>query len=150
MTNLPSGARVLQADEGRQFNIMGSRMIYKVTSEDTGGAYSLAIETTPAKGGIARHVHNREDEAMLILEGEYEIECGEALIRATAGTFVFLPREVPNRYTNVGAVPGRFVHIVSPSGFEGLIAEASALMAGSDPDPQKLMEVNKRHGVEFI
>jgi len=48
---------------------MGATMSYKATADDTGGAYSLAIETTPPHGGLPLHVHHREDEAMYILEG---------------------------------------------------------------------------------
>jgi hypothetical protein len=37
--------------------------------------------------------HHQEDEAMYILKGEYEIQCGDQVIRATPGVFVFLPRD---------------------------------------------------------
>ena len=60
---------VIQPNEGRQFNVMGATISYKATADDTGGAYSLAIETTPPHGGLPLHVHHREDEAMYILEG---------------------------------------------------------------------------------
>ena len=63
------GLRVVQPNEGRHFNVMGAAMTYKATADDTGGAYSLAIETTPPHGGLPMHVHHREDEAMYILEG---------------------------------------------------------------------------------
>src|SRR5215510_9128307 len=46
------------------FRVVLRRYICKVTADDTGGAYSLAIETTPAHGGLPLHVHHREDEAM--------------------------------------------------------------------------------------
>ena len=39
--------RVLQPNEGNHFTVIGAAMTYKVTADDTGGAYSLAIETTP-------------------------------------------------------------------------------------------------------
>ena len=80
---------------------MGAKSMYKATAEDTRGAYSLAIETTPPHSGLPLHIHHREDEAMYILEGEYEIQCGDRTIRATKGTFVFLPRGIPNRFENV-------------------------------------------------
>ena len=44
----------------------------------------LAIEVTPPHGGLPLHVHHQEDEAMYILEGEYEIQCGDQAFRATA------------------------------------------------------------------
>ena len=142
--------RLVRSDEGRHFNIMGAMMTYKVTAEETGGAYSLAVETTPPHGGIPLHVHSREDEAMYILEGEYEIQCGDQLFRATAGTFVFLPRTVPNRYLNVQATPGKFLHIASPGGFEKLVEETSQVATSGAPDMQKVKETARKHGIEFV
>ena len=93
--------KVVRDGESREFTVMGAKSSYKATAADTGGAYSLAIETTPPHSGLPLHVHHREDEAMYILEGEYEIQCGDRTIHAARGAFVFLPRGVPNRFENV-------------------------------------------------
>ena len=145
------GLKVVRASEGLHFNVLGAMMTYKATVEDTGAAYSLAVEVTPPHGGLPLHVHHREDEAMYILEGEYEIQCGDDdVFRATAGTFVFLPRDVPNRYQNVGDAPGRFLYITSPGGFEKLVEQTSLLAIGAPPDMQKIKETGLKYGVEFI
>jgi mannose-6-phosphate isomerase-like protein (cupin superfamily) len=86
--------KVVRDGQGRQFTVMGAKSMYKATAADTSGAYSLAIETTPPHSGLPFHLHHREDEAMYILEGEYEIQSGDRTIRATKGTFVFLPKGV--------------------------------------------------------
>jgi len=142
--------KVLRPDEGRQFNVFGSVMIYKATAEDTGGAYSLALEITPPHAGLPLHVHHREDEAMYILEGEYEIQCGDQVIRAGAGAFVFLPRGVANRYQNLGDTPGKFLYITSPGGFEQVVQQTSLLMSGGHPDMQKVKDVASEGGIEFV
>ena len=148
--SLPDRLRVLQPNDGSRFTVMGAAMTYKVTADDTGGAYSLAIETTPADGSFPLHVHHREDEAMYILEGKYEIQCGDQVILATPGVFVFLPRDTPNRYQNIGDTPGKFLYITSPGGFEKLIAETSALMTGKQADMGQVQAAAERHGVEFV
>jgi mannose-6-phosphate isomerase-like protein (cupin superfamily) len=150
MSTKDLGFRVLQADDGQQFSVLGAAMIYKATADETRGAYSLAIETTPPGGGLPLHVHSREDEAMYVLEGEYEIECGGEVTRATPGMFVFLPRGTPNRYRNCGASPSRFIYITSPGGFEGLVAETSEATRDGAPDMHEVQEIAKRHGVEFV
>jgi mannose-6-phosphate isomerase-like protein (cupin superfamily) len=144
------GLRIVQPNEGRQYNVMGTAMTYIATADDTRGAYSLAIETTPPHSGLPLHVHHREDEAMYILEGEYEIQCGDQVIWATPGVFVFLPRDTPNRYQNIGDTPARFLFITSPGGFETLIAETSALIASGQPDIGQVHAIADRHGVEFV
>lgn len=142
--------KVVPADAGNCFNVMGSMMSYKVTSEDTGGAYSLAVEITFPNGGIPLHVHHHEDEAMYILEGQYEIQCGDEVFSATAGTFVFLPKDIPNRYQYIGDTPGRFIHITSPGGFEKLVEQTSLMCASGAPDMQQVQETAKQYGVEFV
>jgi mannose-6-phosphate isomerase-like protein (cupin superfamily) len=142
--------RVVNPNEGRRFNVMGAIMTYKATAEDTGGAYSLAVETTPPHSGLPLHVHSREDEAMYILDGEFEIQCGDQTVRATAGTFVFLPRAVPNRYQNVREMPSTFLHITSPGGFEKLVEETSRLTPSGPPDMQKVTDTARKHGIEFV
>jgi mannose-6-phosphate isomerase-like protein (cupin superfamily) len=142
--------KVIHAGEGPHFNVFGSSITYKVTAEDTGGAFSLALETTAPHGGIPLHVHHREDEAMYILSGEYEIECGDHLIRAGTGAFVFLPKDIPNRYQNVGDTPGTFLHITSPAGFEKVVEKTAALMGSSGPDMQKVKATARDHGIDFL
>jgi mannose-6-phosphate isomerase-like protein (cupin superfamily) len=142
--------KVLQSGEGRHFNVFGSTITYKVTAEDTGGAFSLALETTEPHAGIPLHVHHREDEAMYILQGEYEIECGDHLIRVGAGAFVFLPKYVPNRYQNLGDTPGKFLYITSPAGFEKVVEKTSALMGSSGPDMQRVKATAHDHGIDFL
>jgi mannose-6-phosphate isomerase-like protein (cupin superfamily) len=142
--------KIVQPAEGLEYNVMGAMMTYKATAYDTRGAYSLAIEVTPPHGGLPLHVHHREDEAMYILEGEYEIQCGDQVFRATAGTFVFLPKDVPNRYQNAGGEPGKFLYITSPGGFEKLVEQTSLLASAGPPDMQKVMDAAGAHGIEFI
>ena len=142
-------ARVVQPGEGLQYNVMGAMMTYKATAQDTRGAYSLAIEVTPPHGGLPLHVHHREDEAMYVLEGEYEIQCGDQAFRATAGTFVFLPKDIANRYQNLGDEPGKFLYITS-RGFEKLVEKRTLLTSGGPPDMQKVMETARQHRIEFI
>jgi mannose-6-phosphate isomerase-like protein (cupin superfamily) len=141
--------KVVRDGEGRQFTVMSAKSTYKATVEDTRGAYSLAIETTPAHNGLPLHVHHREDEAMYILDGEYEIQCGDRTIRATKGTFVFLPRDVPNRFENVTDAPGSYIYITSPGGFEAFMDQMSKAAAGDLVDTSKVFEIFRNHGIEM-
>jgi len=44
--------KVVRHVEGQQFTVIGAKSMYKATPEDTRGAYSLAIETTPPHSGL--------------------------------------------------------------------------------------------------
>jgi len=61
-------------------------MEVKATSDETAGRFGL-IESHQV-GDVPLHVHERDDEAFYILEGEYEIRCGEETFEAGPGTFV--------------------------------------------------------------
>ena len=95
------------------------------------------------------YLHHNEDEAMYILEGEYEIRCANQLIKATSGTLVFLPRQVPNSYRNITDAPATFLYITSPGGFERF--EQVDLMSKSDyPDMDKMVKAAREHAIEFL
>jgi len=137
--------KFVDADEGASYEVLGATMLYKATAADTGGGFSFAVETTPPGGGQPLHMHTHEDEAMFILEGEFEIQCGEKVIQATPGTFVFLPRAVPNRYQNTGSKPGKFVYVTSPGGSENLVSEASEVEG-----PEAAFAIAKKYGIKFL
>src|SRR5262249_25671448 len=149
MNTHPGSFKVIRDGEGQQFTVMGAKSSYKATAEDTRGAYSLAMETTPPHSGLPLHVHHREDEAMYILEGEYEIQCGDQTIRATKGTFVFLPKGVPNRFENVTDALGSYIYITSPGGFERFMDQMSKAAAGDPFEMSKVSEIFQNHGIEM-
>jgi mannose-6-phosphate isomerase-like protein (cupin superfamily) len=142
--------KVLRPGEGSQFSVFGSALTYMATAEDTRGAFSLALETTSPHSGFPLHVQRREDEAMYILEGEYEIECGDQVFRAGAGTFVFLPKDIPNRYQNLGNTPAKFLYITSPGGFEQLVQEINLVLSGANPDMLRVKNAAREHGIDFV
>jgi uncharacterized RmlC-like cupin family protein len=96
------------------------------------------------------HVHHSEDEAIYILEGEYEIQCGNQLVNATPGTFVFLPRHVPNSYRNITDSPATFLYITSPGGFERFIEQVDLMSKSGSPDMDKMVKAAREHGIEFL
>lgn len=97
--------------------------VIKATAADTGGQMTI-LEITEPPGGGPLHVHHREDEAFWILEGSATFEVGDRTIEATAGDYVFGPRQIPHRYT-VGPDGCRMLFIFTPGGFEELLRETS-------------------------
>ncbi len=87
---------------------------------------------------------------MYILEGEYEIQCGERVFNAGPGTFVFLPRDTPNRYKNLNDTPSKFLQIFCPGGFEAVVRDTSEIFNSGKPDFAKIAAVGHAHGVEFL
>ena len=120
-------------EEGRALSLVGDRITFKLTGTDTNNAFLLGEQVTPPGGGPPPHVHRHEDETFYILDGEFEFSLGDTTIRAVAGSVVYAPRNVPHRFTNVGALSGRLLVIVTPAGLEAFFAEAAADPSDGSP-----------------
>jgi quercetin dioxygenase-like cupin family protein len=113
----------LNEGEGEARWWLGGLATIKATGKETGGRYTL-VEVLDPEGEGPLHVHHREDEGFWILEGELTFEVGEETIKASPGSFVFGPKDVPHRYT-VDSGPARLLYILSPAGFEEFIYATS-------------------------
>ncbi len=113
----------LDADEGEARWWMGGLATVKATGKETDGRYTL-IEVLEPEGEGPLHVHHREDEGFFILEGELTFRIGEETIKASAGSFLFGPKDVPHTYT-VDSGPAKLLFILSPPGFEGFVYATS-------------------------
>src|SRR5262245_3843495 len=72
-------------------SMVGDRYTLLLTGEQTAGAYAVVEAFVPPGGGPPAHVHSREDEAFLVVEGESEFAVGGERLRLTAGGFVSGP-----------------------------------------------------------
>ena len=100
--------------------MVGDRYTLLLTGEQTAGAYAVIEAFVPPGGGPPAHVHSREDEAFLVVEGEFEFNLGGKRFRLTAGGFLFGPRGVPHAFKSVGPTAGRMIIAVLPAGVEAL------------------------------
>jgi quercetin dioxygenase-like cupin family protein len=138
---------VLGPGEGVQLDVLGDLITLLVSGKQTGGAFTVLTETSPPGGGTPLHTHHYEDEALYVLAGEYEIQYGDQIVRAGAGSFVFAPRGIPHRLTNVSTGSSTVLGIVSPADFEGFWQEVSQLPP--PPDPEKIMALAKKYRLEI-
>jgi mannose-6-phosphate isomerase-like protein (cupin superfamily) len=81
------------------------------------------IEITPGRV-LEAHVHEGEDDAFYIIEGEMTFVVGEEEIAAPPGTFVLVPPGVEHGFRNDGDVPVRMFNIHAPAGFDRRIGLA--------------------------
>ena len=99
--------------------VAGAIYKYIATGEDTGGAYTLFETTVPPNDpGPPPHIHKNEDEAFYILKGEFIISIGDDVFKAGPGDFAYLPRGISHSFKSQSEEIGKFLAIVSPSGFE--------------------------------
>jgi uncharacterized cupin superfamily protein len=59
-------------NDGKKYTVFADTITVKVPGEMTNGAYSISEDVTPPGQGAPPHVHSREQETFIVLEGEYE------------------------------------------------------------------------------
>jgi quercetin dioxygenase-like cupin family protein len=129
----------------------------KVTSGQTGGAYSLFEIVTRPGAGPPPHVQHWEDEAAYVLEGEYEFVVEGATMRTSRGSLVYVHRGRLHTYENVGGKPGRMLVVHTPGGlYERVLEEAGGATEPHEPgnprttsDFERIAKTASRHGIEI-
>ena len=92
----------LADDQAEAVWFIGTLATLKATGDRTGDALAMVEFTHPPGFATPRHVHHTADEAFYVLEGAMRGHCGDEMWRATAGSFVWLPRDVPHDYAVEG------------------------------------------------
>ena len=148
---------VVPKGEGEARWWFGGLAEIKATAADTGGLMTIVEVTEPPGLEAPLHVHHRDDEGFWILEGDVVFEVGDETIHASAGDYVFGPRDIPHRFT-VGEAGCRMLFILVPGGIEDLIMATSEPAASrslppppeEEPDIEQLKEVIAAHGYELL
>jgi len=136
---------ITAAGTGTIWNVVGDNITCKVSGDQTQGAYAVVEEMSPPQGGPPLHLHRRTDEICYILEGEYQVVCGNRTFNAPQGTVFVVPKSVPHSLRNISAATSRVLVTLIPGGFEKFFAQANDIT-----DPAKVMEIAKHHDVEFL
>ena len=159
-TKLPpiTAPYLLAKDEGVHRHFLNHLATTKV---DAGEAGSMAaIEFVAPKGfGPPLHVHDDEDEVMIVLDGEVAFRSGDDEQIGTAGTTVYLPHGVPHtfqvlsesaRFTTVAArlhgapLFGRFVAELGDD------LTSPVTPAPIEINPAAVAESGARHGITIL
>lgn len=137
--SLPHGDALEHLDMGD-----GSTLSLKVTGTQSHGLVTV-LEGIVDAGGPPVHVHDAEDEVVIVLDGEMDYLVGEERGRVGAGGLLWFPRQVHHAVANLTDRPCRFLTVVTPSGIEDFFRAQRdylvSLPAGTAPDPALLASV---------
>ncbi|MFN6481497.1 MULTISPECIES: quercetin 2,3-dioxygenase [unclassified Nostoc] len=139
--NKPQAFQVNSA-EGRAYWGMGILWIMLATAEDTDGQYSCIEQLVPHGPAAGPHIHEAADETFYIMEGEATFFVEDQPIKATAGSFVSIPRGTKHAF-QIDSETARLLNTYVPAGFEYTIiattvpAEARTLPPPSIPFPDQ-------------
>ena len=99
----------------------GGLYTLKATGAETGGAMTIFEVLAGPEAGPPLHVHDHEDEAFFVLEGEIDLLVDGTITRLGPGGFGFGPRGLPHTWGVVSEQPARILAVVTPCGFEDFV-----------------------------
>jgi quercetin dioxygenase-like cupin family protein len=133
-----SSGEWLQARPGERFSI-------RIPAAATNGGYSVTEIVSSPSDSTPVHLHENEDEHILVLEGTARVLYGDRTFDAAAGTVVSLARGIPHAWGNPTDAPLRLVITSAPGGVE----EVLRLIATSG-DQLDLVALADKYGVRLI
>jgi quercetin dioxygenase-like cupin family protein len=128
-----------------------------VDGEESKDALAI-VELTGRQGDMPPlHIHHREDETFVVLEGSLALFLpGGRRIDLAAGEAAVAPKGIAHVY-RVESQEARWLAIGTPAGFDTFVREAgepagSAVLPppGREHDPARLDEIAARFGIELL
>ena len=107
------------------------------------------LEELPPMVDTPAHVHDREDELFLSLEGNHVIELDGREHRIGPGESVFAPRGVPHSQRRVVPGEGRLLIVTTPGGLDGFFRELAAAESAGTLGPEAYAAASARYGITW-
>lgn len=143
---------------GQSIAVVGDVYRFLATGDDTAGKYAMWEAIVPPGGGPPPHVHSREEEGFLVLEGEITFQVGEKRIVAKAGTFANIPVGTTHSFKNESDRQAKMIITVAPAGLEQMFFEvglplpqgATIAPKPSSEDVEKMLNASPKYGIEIL
>lgn len=127
----------------------GTRYRTILGTAETAGAMSIILGEADPFTGPPTHVHDREDEIFIVLDGEITFDvAGRRFSRGPMGT-AFLPRGVPHSFMT-GANGARALTVLIPGGFEDFFGELARNRFRMPQDMAAVAALAARYGSRFM
>ena len=147
-TNQP---KVLAEGEGLRLQSgPGRDLVFKVTGDDTGGAFDYFIVEVAPHGGPPLHVHHRQEETLHVLKGQYKIRIGDEVFECNEGGFAYLPSGVPHAFLNLTDQPGEVIVVYTPGGGHKFYEELGPMSRGGSPDPKLIAALFEKYDMTLL
>lgn len=122
----------------------GSVLSLRVTGDESRGLLTV-LEGVVSQGGPPLHIHDDEDEVVIVLEGQLAYKVGDQAGVLAAGGLLWFPRSIPHAVGNHSGTQCRFLTIVTPAGIEHFFRAQrdylASLPAGAAPDPSAFLKL---------
>jgi quercetin dioxygenase-like cupin family protein len=139
----PGEGKILKSGPGRD-------LVFKLTGDDTGGAFDYFIVNVAPHGGPPLHVHHLQEETIHVLKGRFKIRIGEEIFTLDEGGFAYLPSKVPHAFLNLTDEPAQVIVVYTPGGGHRFYEEFGPLARNGPPDPKVLAPVFEKYHMSLL
>lgn len=145
---------VVEQDAGEALWFGAGLFTFKVTSEQSGGAFILVEDTMSRGKATPLHVHPRHDEAVYVISGELLVHIEGVEQTARSGSVAAIPRGTPHAFF-VTSESARLIAFVTPGdpSAEAFFREGGEAAPSRTPPPpgtpldiERLIKAGKRTG----
>ena len=127
----PPPLTIVQPGEGRRGHSARSACTSSCGATTPAARCRSSSIPFPVGALVPPHLHTREDEYSIVIEGEIGFRSGDREVVLGAGGYITKPRGELHAMWNAGNIPARMIEIISPAGFEHFFREVSELAAGA-------------------
>jgi quercetin dioxygenase-like cupin family protein len=144
-------AKVLDANEGLRLQSgPGRDLVFKVTGDETGGAFDYFVVEVAPHGGPPLHVHHVQEETIHVLKGRFKVRIGDETFRCDEGGFAFLPSGIPHAFLNLTDEPAEIVVVYTPGGGHRFYEELGPLTRNGAPDRETVAALFEKYEMTLL
>jgi quercetin dioxygenase-like cupin family protein len=145
------GQTVLAANDGLRLESgPGRDLVFKLTGDDTNGAFDyFTVEVAP-KGGPPLHVHHKQEETIHVLKGRFRVRIGEELFELNERSFAHLPSGTPHAFLNLTDEPGELIVVFAPGGGHRFFEELGPATRSGAADHAEIAAIFDRHDMSLL
>lgn len=142
--------KVVQPGGGRRGVLApGVGVQFKIDGADTGGLVSVVEHPFAVGALVPPHVHTREDEISIVLEGEIGFRSEDQEVVLAPGGYIIKPHGQVHAMWNAGRAPARMIEIITPAGFEEFFRRLSDMTEAGTPDMAEIAGLAEHYGLPF-
>ena len=151
MTTTTAQYTVLAANDGLRLRSgPGRDLVFKVTGEDTGGAFDyFTVEVAP-HGGPPLHVHHKPGGDDPRPERALQGQDRRGDLRTRSRRLAYLPSKVPHAFLNLTDAPAEIIVVYTPGGGHHFYEELGPATRNGTPDRAVVAAIFEKHDMSLL
>jgi quercetin dioxygenase-like cupin family protein len=128
----------------------GRDLVFKVTGDDTAGAFDYFVVEVAPHGGPPLHVHHTQGETIHVVSGRFKVRVGDEEAILEQGGFAFMPAGLPHAFLNLTDEDAEVIIVFTPGGGNEFFAELGPLTRNGTPDRAEVAACFERHDMTLL